>query len=72
MSLLTTIFIFCSNWLLTSTSDLQPSTAILNQSLWKSTCTQNYILRLATVKSQGFRNLFQEFQYNYKTKLLGN
>ena len=33
MSLLTTIFIFLSTWLLTSTSDLQPSTAIANQLL---------------------------------------
>ena len=39
----------------TSTSDLQPSTAISNQSPCKSICTQNYTLSIATVKNQSFR-----------------
>ena len=36
MSFSTEILIFLSTWLLTSSGDLQPSTAIVNQSLGKS------------------------------------
>ena len=44
MSFLTAVFIFLTTWLLiiiTSTSDLQPSTAILNQSLGKPVSTNS-------------------------------
>ena len=61
-------FIFLSTWLLTSTSDLQPSTAISNQLPCKSICTQNYTLCIATVKSLSFRKFLQINSFNVTKK----